>query len=337
MSMLRSLVLSLAALGMPALPLPAHAETVSEHVLPRPEGARRFLVFEPDGLPERPPVVILLHGHDASARWMLGREAFGGYRSLDWVRLAQRRKVLLIAPDGVRAADGKQAWNNCRADAPTNAKTDDIAFLAALIDAAVRDFRADPARVYVFGQSNGGSMAYRAGIELAPRIAAIGVQSALMPSKSACPAPSQPLSVFVTHGTDDKIAPYAGGEVKAFGLEGRGSGIGLEASVALWRKLDGLPDAPVAMQTYQHLQPSDPTRANRMTWGDDPAGLQVELLRIDGGGHTSSSTTEDLGVLLRAFVGRMNHDVDTPEAAWTFFAPKRARGAAPVQAAAVSK
>jgi polyhydroxybutyrate depolymerase len=313
---------------------PARAENVSEHTLARPEGARRFLAFEPDGLPARPPVVIVLHGHGVSADWVLGRAAFGGFRSLDWVRLAQRKKVLLLAPDGVKAADGKQAWNDCRADAPTNARTDDVGFLAALIDAAIREYHADPQRIYVFGQSNGGGMAYRAGIELAPRLAAIGVQSNPMPARSLCRAPSQPLPLFVTHGTADKIAPYAGGEIKAFGLEGRGSGIGVDASVALWRKLDGLPDAPAATVAYPHLQASDPTHATLLTWGADPAGLQVQLLRIDGGGHISSSRTEDVGLLLGAILGRMNHDVDTPDAAWAFFEPKRAHAASPAAPAA---
>jgi polyhydroxybutyrate depolymerase len=61
-----------------------------------------------------------------------------------------------------------------------------------------------------------------------------------------------------------------------------------------------------------------------MTWGADPAHMQVELLRIGGGGHTGSSRTENLGWLLRKLIGEMNHDVDTPEAAWQFFEYKRA-------------
>jgi polyhydroxybutyrate depolymerase len=52
----------------------------------------------------------------------------------------------------------------------------------------------------------------------------------------------------------------------------------------------------------------------------------------DGCGHTPSSRSEDLGMLLGAFLGRMNHDVDTPDAAWAFFEPKRARAAGPAPA-----
>lgn len=54
-------------------------------------------------------------------------------------------------------------------------------------------------------------------------------------------------------------------------------------------------------------------------FGADPAQLQVELLRIDGGGHTGSSRTENLPWPLRKLLGEMNHDEDTAEAAWVFF------------------
>jgi polyhydroxybutyrate depolymerase len=259
---------------------------------------------------------------------MLGQESFGGYRSQDWVKLAATKKVMLIAPDGVKASDGKQAWNDCRADATTNAPTDDVGFLSELIDRAIAEFGADPRRVYLFGISNGGGMAYRAGIELGPRLAAIGVQSNLMAARSNCQPPTHPLPVFITHGTADKIAPYGGGAVTAFGLTGRGSGLSVDESVAVWRTLAGLAEPPITYR-YPHLQANDPTSASRLTWGADPARLQVELLRIDGGGHTGSSRTENLPWLLGKLVGDMNHDEDTPEAAWRFFDNKRAQAVKP--------
>lgn len=309
-------------------PLLAHAG-ISEHGLLRPEGHRAYFVVEPSGLAtEKRPTIILLHGHGASAAFMVGRESFLGYRSDEWVRLAEREHVLLLAPDGSKASDGKRAWNDCRADAPTNATSDDVGFLAALIDTAIAQFHADPQRIYVFGASNGGGMAYRLGIEIGPRLAAIGIQSALMPAHSRCGDPAHPLSVFVTHGTQDQIAPYDGGKVRAFGLHGRGSGIGAEASVAIWRNLAQLPETP-AEHRFPHRDTSGATSATRFTWGRDRAGMQVELLRIDGGGHTGSSTTENLPWLLRRLVGEVNHDIDTPSEAWDFF--KRKRAALPVR------
>lgn len=303
----------------------ACASVLSNHELARPEGTRHYIVAQPGpGAGARLPTVILLHGHGVTAGWMVGRDAFAGYTSKDWIRLAQREQLLLIAPQGLLASDGKYAWNDCRKDATTNPTADDVGFISALIDKAISDHRADPERIHVFGTSNGGGMAYRLGIELGPRLAAIGVQSSLMPACSCCASPSHPLSVFITHGTEDKIAPYAGGKVEHWALRGRGTGLSVDVSVGIWRALAHLPDAPARFR-FPHLQHSDETSATRLVWGTDPAGLQIELLKIEGGGHTHSSKTETMPWLLRKMIGQVNHDVDTPEEAWAFFKDKRAK------------
>jgi polyhydroxybutyrate depolymerase len=305
----------------------AQASTIVDYTLLRPEGRRHYLVVEPDRLARsNRPTVILLHGHGTSAAFMVGLASFGTYTAQDWIRLAERERVMLIAPDGIKGSDGKQAWNDCRADASTNASSDDVGFLAALIDTAVNELGADRERIYVFGSSNGGGMAYRLGIELGPKLAAIGVQSALMPMASRCKPPAYPISMFLAHGTADAIAPYNGGKVGHWLQRGRGSGISADESVAVWRRNAGLPEAPVSFR-LPHLQSSDPTSATRYVWGSDPARVQVEFMRIDGGGHTHASKSEELPWILRKLVGNMNHDVDTAEEAWNFFKDKRTTGA----------
>ncbi len=297
------------------------AQATEVRDFPTPEGVRQVRVMQPlkpGG--DLHPLLILLHGHGSTASFMLGQDSFLGYRTQGWQRLAARENLLVIAPQGVKGSDGKYAWNDCRGDAATNARTDDVAFISALIDAAVKDYRADPRRVYVYGSSNGGGMAYRLGIELWPKLAAIAVQSSLMAAQSACKAPVHPLPVFVTHGTEDKIAPFKGGEVGALGLRQRGTGLSADESVAIWRRLAGLPDKPVV---YRFPQSEAATSATRLVWGEDPRGLQVEFLRIDGGGHTLASKREQLPWLLRKLLGEMNHDVDTEEEVWNFFKDKR--------------
>ncbi|WP_229632198.1 alpha/beta hydrolase family esterase [Pseudoduganella violaceinigra] len=297
------------------------AQSIDARDLPTPEGVRQYMVMQPRDLGgDLHPLLILLHGHGSTAAFMLGQNAFLGFKSDGWQRLAARENLLVIAPQGVKGADGKFAWNDCRGDATTNAPTDDVAFIAALIDRAIKVYRADPRRVYVYGSSNGGGMAYRLGIELAPRLAGIAAQSALMPAHSACKAPAQALPVFITHGTEDSIAPYGGGAVGNWGLRGRGTGLSAEASVAVWRKLAGLPETPI----YHRFPKSGKTSALSTVWGSDPRGVQVEFLRIDGGGHTWSSRTEELPWLLGKVLGEMNHDVDTTEEVWNFFREKRA-------------
>ena len=300
------------------------ASTIDDYTLARPEGLRRYIVVQPDKLARsNRPLVILLHGNGANAEMMVGLDSIAGYRMEDWIRLAERERVMLIAPDGTKARNGKRAWNDCRADASSNTTADDVGFIAELIDVAVNRLGADPERIYVFGSANGGTMAYRLAIELAPRLAAIGVQSALMPARSRCKAPATPVSVLVAHGTADPVMPYHGGSVGNWVLRERGTGIGAEESVAVWRRLAGFPEAAQSFR-IPHLQSADPTSAVRYVWGHDPARVQVEFLRIDGGGHVPASRNDDLPWWLRKLVGNMNRDVDLAEEAWIFFRDKRA-------------
>jgi polyhydroxybutyrate depolymerase len=302
---------------------PVFAVTITDHSMVRPEGSRHYLAVEAEGkLKAKRPVLILLHGHGTSAGLMVGLASLGGYKTDAWSTLVAHENILLLAPDGVAASDGKKAWNDCRSDAPTNTTVDDVGFIAALIDTAIAQFDADPERVYVFGVSHGGAMAYRAGIELGSRLAAIGVQSAPMAAQSTCPAPSVPLSVFIEHGTADEIVPYAGGKAGSWFLHGRGTTIGAEQSVAYWRNLDKLSGTPVTYR-FPHLRSDDPTTATRYVWGSDPAGIQVEFLQVDAGGHVEAARNGTLPWLLRKLVGEMNHDLDTSEEMWSFFKTKR--------------
>ena len=302
----------------------ATAATLTDRTIARPEGPRHYIVAEPAGLAaDKRPVVILLHGHGMSSAVALGIKGFLGYSNPQWMETAEREKVLLIAPDGTKNNEGKAAWNACRTDAPTNTSSDDVGFIAALIDTAIADWHADPERIYVFGTSHGGFMTYRVASELGPKLAAIGVESAAMPLQSRCKAPAHPLSLFAAHGTADEIVPYGGGKLGSWILKGRGTASGVEASVEQWRKLDRLL-APPAVYKFPHLHASDPTSVARFVWGADPHGLQVEFLRIDGGGHTPASTTIEPPWVLRKLVGEMNHDLNTSDEAWNFFKDKRA-------------
>ena len=292
-----------------------------EFDLARPEGKRHVVMMQPDSAGADPlPVVILLHGRGGSADLMLGRASQSGYRMDDWAQLARRERLLLLAPDGSNGNDGKPGWNDCRASLATNPRTDDVGFISALIDQAIRVHHADPARIYVFGASNGGFLTFRLAAELGPRLAAIGVQGALMAGKSLCPPPTHALPLLVVHGTQDGVIPY-GGPIAG------GGAMGVGRTVAIWRKLAGLPDTPVTTP-LAHRFPSDPTSATRYVWGADPASLQVELVKVEGGGHTMPSLGEDMSPWLKRSLGEMNRDLDTAAEAWAFFKDKRATPAA---------
>ncbi|MES2261666.1 MAG: PHB depolymerase family esterase [Pseudomonadota bacterium] len=301
----------------------AHAATITPLDIARPEGKRHYLLGTPDNIaPGKRPLVILLHGHGGWADQVLGQKDIVSPLSV-WLRIADREQVLVAAPDGAKGDDGKQGWNDCRSDAFTNPRTDDVGLINAIIDRAIAEHDADPARIYAMGMSNGGIMAFRLALEIAPRLAGIATIGAAMAAKSACPPARQPVSALIVSGTKDPIVPYGGGDIHFALLRSRGTVIGVEESAALWRQLAQLPAAP-AQTEFEHRAASGATRALRLLWGGDPSRLQVELLKIEEGGHLEPSISKRLGWAYTVLLGAQNADVEVAEEAWRFFKDKRA-------------
>ena len=293
---------------------------LTEFTMTRPEGERRYLLAAAQSEALR-PLVLVLHPHTGSADQVFGKTAYNSGMAV-WLNVAEREGLVVIAPDGQRGSDKQRGWNDCRADAPTNPDCDDVGFLTALIDHAIAQHRADPARVYAIGMSNGGAMAFRLAHEIGERIAAISVVAALMPTKTKCAPPRKPIPVQLILGTADEITPYEGGEVGHRNLGMRGSAISAIETVRIWRDLAGLPETGHST-SFTHLDPADPTRASKTTWGDDPAGLQVALITLEGAGHVEPSPTRRAPKMFTKMLGLQNGDVETAEEAWAFFRTKR--------------
>jgi polyhydroxybutyrate depolymerase len=299
-----------------------HPIDVQSHQLARPDGPRQYLVADPEPKVDHGiPLVILLHGHTGSARQLLGQGMGVAPLSL-WLEIAAHDEVVVIAPEGARGSDDQQGWNDCRADASSNPRTDDVGFIAALIDRAVASHHVDRRRVYVMGMSNGGFMAFRLGIELPERIAAIATVGASMAASSQCPAASKKLSVLMINGDADPLVPYGGGDVRFHSQQSRGSAMAVEDAARGWRLLDGLAALPAQRRDFAKLDAADRTVARIRLWGSDPRHLQVELIRIEGGGHVEPSIRQRIGGLYRSVVGAQNGDFEAAEEAWRFLQTK---------------
>jgi len=301
----------------------SQAAVITPVDIDRPEGARHYLYAEPDHLESgKHPLVILLHGRGGSAEQILGQQGTAAPLSV-WLKIADREQVLVVAADGIKGGDNRRGWNDCRSDASSNPQVDDDGFINAIIDREIAQHHADPARVFVMGFSNGAIMTYRLATNLGARLAGFAAINGAMAAKSLCAEPKTALPALIVAGTRDPLVPYEGGQVQLFRSTTRGSVIGMDASVAVWRKLDGLGD-PVVNADIAHLDTKDKTHAHRTVWGDDPHKLQVEFLKIDQGGHIEPSISQHPSVLYQMVVGAQNSDVEIAEEAWTFFKDKQA-------------
>jgi polyhydroxybutyrate depolymerase len=148
-------------------------------------------------------LVIVLHGSGGNG---LGMEIGTGFSSL-----ADQVGFAVAYPDGLLESQGGQTnWAYF-----SNDFTDDVGFLRALIQSLQGSLQFDPRRVYVTGLSSGALMSHRVGVQLADRVAAIGVvEGALFyrgPAGGApVPGASSPVSVLMLHGDQDGTIPMCG-------------------------------------------------------------------------------------------------------------------------------
>lgn len=202
-------VSALAALALATLlaagPAFAADGKMSEETFTMDGRARRAVVHDFSG-GTKAPVVILLHGGGGNPENAINMTQFDA--------VAAREGLIAVYPGGTGGLPGGQilTWNatHCCAYAMRN-KVDDVGFISALIDRLVSSGRADPARVYVTGMSNGGMMSHRLGRELSGKIAGIApVVGAVFGDE---PPPAGPVPAFIVVGAIDRTVPGTGGSL----------------------------------------------------------------------------------------------------------------------------
>ncbi len=257
----------------------------------------------PDLDPRKPaPLVLMFHGGGGEAK---GTEAMCGFSPL-----SDREGFVVAYPDGI----GRN-WNDGREDPISEAhrkKIDDVAFVAAMIDAIDRAQRIDAARVYATGISNGAIFSHYLAIRMASRIAAIApVVGGMAEAMRGKFRPARPVSVLVIQGTEDPLVPYDGGGI-AGGKRGRIVSTG--EALRLWSEHDGC-RAEGATTELPDRDPKDGCRVVRTVWSGGAEGTEVALVRIEGGGHTWPNGTQ---YLPEAWIGVVCRDFGC-ELIWEFF------------------
>ena len=238
------------------------------HVLPVPDRAPG----------ERLPLLLYLHGLGGS-----GSEALS---SPELRALAQRHRMVLVAPDGYLDREGRRFWNAGGACCNFDGKAvNDVARLEALIYHWTQRPEIDPARVYLLGFSNGGFMAHRLACYMDDRLAAIvSIGGAGRSPEEAC-APVSTIAVLEIHGDADPIVRYGGGHV----LDNRAADPHPSAPETFhdWAERLGCLTQTGAKPktTAVDLDPRLPGAETKVeSFADCPHG-SVELWTVRGGGH----------------------------------------------------
>jgi polyhydroxybutyrate depolymerase len=257
------------------------------------------------------PLVVVLHGKTQRGADMMTRTA--------WPQVAKREGFAVVFPDGLN-----HAWADARTKAGPAlrgppAGTDDVAFIAKLVEKLVANGTADPRRVYVTGISNGGAMAMTLVCARADLFAAGASVSMNLTDEAAVTChPSRPLPMLLMNGTADLLVPYEGGRGSSYyAADGFWS---TDETLAFWRKLNGCETDNADATDLPDRAPADQSTVTRIS-SRCPGGHDVVLYRINQGGHRMPGFSPDARFpkVAASLLGSQNGDIDAAETIWTFF------------------
>lgn len=264
---------------------------------------RTYLIYVPDSYDgsKETPLVLAFHGDLGAAKEM--------DKLTHLSKIAKEKNFIVVYPDGVN-----HNWNDGRAK--INASIDDVGFTRDLIAKLGSQYNIDRSAIFATGISNGGFFCNRLACEMSETFAAIAPVAALLceaPAQNRVPA--KPISVLLMVGESDPLVPYNGGPISGSRFSGKGRCLSASASVDFWVRANGCSTTPTRTE-LPDKNPSDKTRVRTETYSGGKEQSEVELVTIEGGGHTWPGGWQYLPTLA---VGRTSRDIDGSEVIWNFF------------------
>lgn len=258
------------------------------------------------------PLVIQLHGLTVSPSAMVQTTAFG--------ELGKTEGIVVATPQG-RGGTTHWLFESGASEPDLSPANPDVAFIDGLLDRLAADLCLDLARVYATGFSQGGEFAGALACALEHRIAATASVAGLLDFGEAC-APSRPVPHLAFHGTADPFVLFESGqypkadEVVIDGVRWS------EWPVMSWPGMSVPVTDNVAAAAERNGCAAE-TRTEPLADGVEalswscPAGSEVELVVIDGGGHAWPGSALHRGY--EPILGPVTMDIDATAMMWEFF------------------
>jgi len=281
--------------------------------------SRPYDVFVPTsyGPDSAVPVVIALHGGGGKAENAITTTCPNGDRTspscLHNIAEGERFVVLFPNGSGFLPLVNLKTWNaggggeyNCASGRACQEDVDDIAYFNSLLDDLATWLNVDTGRVYFTGLSNGAAMSHRVACEMSARVTAIAAIAGTNQFSATAPCePQAPVAVLQIHGTADPCWTYEASTDACLDDSG-GIKIGVDESTLGW--VDRLQCAAEPATDALPDVIADGTSTTRTTWSGCGGDVEVQLLRVEGGGHTWPAGEPGLPVRI---VGPVNEDWDS--------------------------
>ena len=250
------------------------------------------------------PVVVDLHGYTEGAVVHARHSDLGAF--------GDRHGFLTITPQGLGTV---ARWETAVGSA-------DVTFIGDLLDQVEQTVCVDTARVFFTGLSNGAMMTSVVACALADRVAAVAPVAGIADVDGCKPARAVPVVAF--HGTADPFIAYDGGfgpsVAKLPAPDGSGRTLG---ELGAGEGPRG-PSVPEILQSWARRNGCKGAASEQRRAPDVvqlsfacPPGAEVELNRVDGGGHSWPGSA--FSKQIQSAVGPTTDSISANEVMWAFF------------------
>ena len=262
---------------------------------------RNYLVHIPTNYDHNKPTPVVLIFHGAATNAAITVHFTGMSKKSD------EAGFIAVYPNGTGLGP-LLTWNaGGRQGKLAEESADDVKYVGVLLDDLATVANVDAQRVYATGMSNGGMMCYRLAAEMSDRIAAIAPVAGTVTVDES--KPKRPVPVMHFHGKADNIVPFDGlGHNAPKFLPFKS----VEESIAIWRRIDGCPDAPKITE-FPDIE-DDGTTVQQQRYGPGKNDAEVVLIVIEGGGHTWPGKKSPI-----EFLGKSTLDISANNLIWEFF------------------
>jgi polyhydroxybutyrate depolymerase len=287
-------------------PAPGDVSGLERHTLVSGGVTRSYDLFVPPQAGNRPlPLVVVFHGGHSTPEKIA--------QTTQMHELARREGFFVAYP---AAIDTDRVWNDGRST--TVSEVDDVAFVDAMLAEIRAKHAVDAARIFATGASNGGMFTLRLACERAAVFRAFAPVVANLPVDMVgrC-QPGRPVPILLIQGTEDRLMPWAGGEVAGSRLLGRGKGsvISSPETVRFFARNNGCAVAPI-VEPLPDRVPDDGTRVEVDRFEGCRSGAPVIAYRVVGGGHTWPGSPVDPTLRKSGVTSR---EISATEQIWQFF------------------
>ena len=256
------------------------------------------------------PLVIALHGGGGTAKQLMNntRRRFN--------QLANQDGFIVVYPQGV-----KKSWNdNNKRDTNGFARKeniDDVGFIEKMIEQLESKYKINNNATFVCGISNGGLMSQTLAMDLPNKFKAVGMVASNFGKIQIDESTSvSPFSILFIHGINDPVFPYNEGVIEVFNTN-RGNVLGIQKSIYYMCNLNGN-SKDTTLTSFENSDIKDECTSEKIIYPNpDNPSLRIELIKVNGGGHTWPGAKEQR--LIKRIVGKTTQDFNACDALWEFF------------------